>query len=197
MQVEALHLDKRALSKVLQQRETELEDLHTRLRQTLVGAHCAFADMLQPPILHNKCIVLLNRLTHASVLLAEHTCYLTVPAHTFVQDKVVALSDTNAALDADAHEARAACSRLQQDKLKLGQQAEVLDSHNKWLEQELASRTEAALQERRALSAQVGYPGALRYVAFWIDSYTCGYLAYMPICGLCTGDAAAAGLRRC
>lgn len=79
-----------------------------------------------------------------------------VPVLAAVQDKVVALSDTNAVLDADAHEARAARSRLQQDKLKVEQQAEVLDSHNKWLEQELAGRTEAALQERRALSAQVG-----------------------------------------
>ena len=72
------------------------------------------------------------------------------------QDKIMALSDVNAALDAEAHEARAARSRLQQETVKVQQQVEVLESHNKWLEQELAARTEAAQQERRAVSAQVG-----------------------------------------
>ena len=45
-QVEALRADKRAIAKVLQQRETELEDLHTRLRQTLVGIDCDHAVSL-------------------------------------------------------------------------------------------------------------------------------------------------------
>lgn len=89
----------------------------------------------------------------------------------------MALSDSNAVLDADAHEARAARSRLQQDKLKVEQQAEVLDGHNKWLEQELVGRTEAALQERRALSAQVGLHCELVSCCALEDSDTCTHHA--------------------
>lgn len=72
-----------------------------------------------------------------------------------MQDKIVTLSNTSAALDAEAHEARAAKNRLQQEKLKVEQQMEVLESHNKWLEEELASKIEAAQQERRTISAHV------------------------------------------
>ncbi|CAL8467199.1 g6735 [Coccomyxa elongata] len=70
-------------------------------------------------------------------------------------DKIVVLSNTNATLDAEAHEARAAKNRLQQELLKEQQHVEVLKSHTKWLEDEVASKIEAAQQERRTVSAQV------------------------------------------
>ncbi len=72
-----------------------------------------------------------------------------------MQDKIVVLSNTNATLDAEAHEARAAKNRVQQDLLKEQQHVEVLKSHTKWLEDEVASKIEAAQQERRTVSAQV------------------------------------------
>ena len=72
-----------------------------------------------------------------------------------MQDKIVSLSNTNATLDAEAHEARAAKNRLQQELLKEQQHVEVLKNHTKWLEDEVASKIEAAQQERRTVSAQV------------------------------------------
>jgi hypothetical protein len=36
MQIEALHADKRTLAKLLQQRESDLEDTHNRHKQALV-----------------------------------------------------------------------------------------------------------------------------------------------------------------
>jgi hypothetical protein len=45
------------------------------------------------------------------------------------------------------------------------QQVEVLQSHNKWLEEELANKTDAMQQERRTVTAQVLWPmAALQHV---------------------------------
>lgn len=68
------------------------------------------------------------------------------------------LSNTNASLDAEAHEARAAKNRLQQDVLKMEQHVENLEGHTKWLEAEVAAKIEAAQQERRTVSTQVRLP---------------------------------------
>ncbi|KAK9917001.1 hypothetical protein WJX75_009773 [Coccomyxa subellipsoidea] len=105
VEIEALHSDKRTLAKLLEQREAELNDAHSRHRQSL--------------------------------------------------DKIVVLSNTNASLDAEAHEARAAKNRLQQDVLKMEQHVENLEGHTKWLEAEVAAKIEAAQQERRTVSTQV------------------------------------------
>ena len=39
---------------------------------------------------------------------------------------------------------------------KIEQTVEVLQSHNKWLEEELSAKTEAVQQERRSVASQVG-----------------------------------------
>lgn len=135
MQIEALHGEKRNITRVLQQRDSQLEDAHNRLKQALVGdSHC-----------HLTC-----DFVHRLISMA-----LKVSPLSSAQDKTVALSSTNATLDADAHEAKSAQHRLQQDKARMEQQMEVLQSHNKWLEEELTSKNEAAQQERRAVTAQV------------------------------------------
>jgi hypothetical protein len=154
-QIEALHSDKRALAKVLQQRDTELDDVHSRLRQSLVRLCIVLSACGSLAV--EPCVALCR---HAQTVWCGDSKFLWGWG---VQDKVVALSDTNAALDADAHEARAGRSRLQQELAKVQQQAEVLEGHNKWLAQELAARTEAALQERRAVSAQVSCSACKRY----------------------------------
>lgn len=39
---------------------------------------------------------------------------------------------------------------------QIEQTVEVLQSHNKWLEEELSAKTEAVQQERRSVASQVG-----------------------------------------
>ncbi len=104
LQVEALTADKRNLSKLLQQRDAEIDDLHKRHRQSLVSVAllpAQAAHWASHPVCYRG--------------LRKYLVHFPSPS---LQDKTVSLSDANATLDAAAHEAKAAQNRTQQEKVQ-------------------------------------------------------------------------------
>lgn len=76
--------------------------------------------------------------------------------HVSLQDKIVALTDAGTEADARAHVAQAAANRSELGRSRLEQEKALVESKAKWLDEELARKSELLQSERRASSAQVG-----------------------------------------
>ena len=70
-------------------------------------------------------------------------------------DKVVALTEANAALEARVHEAQTAHSRLQLTQTRLEQEKAILEKGNAWLNEELGRKGDAFSAERRKATDRI------------------------------------------
>ena len=117
VQIEALTADKRNFTKLLHQRDAEIDDLHKRHRQSLVrlfehfAKHITISMTMMDGVYH--CLSVLG--PDEIVMLHLRECEK--KSFRFLQEKIVSLSDANATLDAAAHEAKAAQNRVQQEKV--------------------------------------------------------------------------------
>ena len=73
---------------------------------------------------------------------------------------MVALTDSGAEADARARVAQAAATRAELERSRLDSEKAIASSQARWLDEELARKSELLLGERRAASALVGVPPA-------------------------------------
>jgi len=70
-------------------------------------------------------------------------------------DKIVSLTEEKSALESRARQTQAEQRRAQGSLAQLEQEKELMDKHNKWLTEELSTKTDALLNERAASSEEL------------------------------------------
>lgn len=130
MEINILQQDRNSLDRLLQEKDSEIRELQTRLQAAVVS-------------------LLKTRAYIISICIDGFGYQLSIFHHIFIQDKNIALTETNAQLDAKVHDAQTAQSRAQLTQTRLEQEKQILEKGNKWLAEELERKSEAYAQERR------------------------------------------------
>ena len=125
-QIEVLHADKRALDKVLTQRQGELDELHSRLKASMVrywrrrskGAAAQDLQMFATGTWQGCMEHEHSRSKAVGLPRGVRQRRYTVPR---LQDKIVALTDAGTEADARAHVAQAAANRAELQRSRLEQ----------------------------------------------------------------------------
>ena len=147
----SLAQDKASLERLLQERESEIQELQARLQAGAVRRRPLLP--CPPPCSGLRSACTAPAVPHTYLRMDTFSCgtaCITLPGLlTCVQDKVVALTNTNTQLDAQVHEAQAAQSRAALKHTRLEQEKEILEKGSRWLSEELERKSEAFSAERR------------------------------------------------